>query len=265
MGRWTGSRVAPRRRPLLSHAGAADHYTPVGATPWRGIVDWGYEMLSRLVLRLPWFIAAPMLTVAALATAIFASVVVGPYFQQTVVDEADPLAMAGAVMLVADAPTTATTAPATLLPSPAASMPAAGDTTAPTTPEPVAAGPMSPAPVAGPALLRQGQFVSGDPPYRGSGAARLIRAADGSHILRLESFSVANGPDLFVILSTDPAGSRGSAAAADAIDLGRLRATSGNLNYQIPAEADLAGVRSVIIYCRAFRALFAIATLEVAQ
>ncbi|MGH2583672.1 MAG: DM13 domain-containing protein, partial [Dehalococcoidia bacterium] len=114
----------------------------------------------------------------------------------------------------------------------------------------------------GPVLVAEGSFVDGDPGHNGSGHARLIRGPDGSTVLRLEELSVTNGPDLFVILSTDPAGSRGSAGAADAVNLGRLRATDGNINYPVPAEVDAAGYRSVIIYCRAFRVVFAVATLE---
>jgi hypothetical protein len=114
----------------------------------------------------------------------------------------------------------------------------------------------------GPVLLSEGTFVDGDPGHNGEGTARLIRDADGSHILRLEDFSVTNGPDLFVVLSTDPGGSRSSAAADDALNLGRLRATDGNINYAVPDGRDLSDFRSVIIYCRAFRVVFAVATLE---
>jgi hypothetical protein len=115
---------------------------------------------------------------------------------------------------------------------------------------------------AGPVLLSEGRFVDGDPGHHGEGSARLIRDDDGSHILRLEDFSVTNGPDLFVVLSTDPGGSRSSAGADDAFNLGRLRATDGNINYAVPDGTDLSTFRSVIIYCRAFRVVFAVATLE---
>lgn len=111
-------------------------------------------------------------------------------------------------------------------------------------------------------LVSEGTIRDGDPGHPARGRARLIRGADGAHTLRFEDFSVVNGPDVFVILSPDPSGSRDGATAAGALNLGRLRATNGNINYPVPAGADLSGVRSVIIYCRAFHVVMGAASLE---
>ena len=93
-------------------------------------------------------------------------------------------------------------------------------------------------------------------PGNPSSVSRTI-AADGSAALRFDDFSVRNGPDLFVFLSPDPAG-----YVEGAIELGRLRATDGSFNTPIPPGTDVAGTRSVVIWCREFAVLFAVAPLE---
>jgi hypothetical protein len=214
-------------------------------------------MLTRLILRLPWFISTPTLLAGAVILAVGANFFAGPFFERTFLDEADPFA--GVTFPAETTPVAAvaaTDAPPTATPEPSLATPPAPSPSPAVTVAPVVAAP------AGPVLIAEGSFVDGDPGHNGSGQARLIRGPDGSTVLRLEEFSVTNGPDLFVILSTDPSGSRGSASAAEAVNLGRLRATDGNINYPVPAEVDAAAYRSVIIYCRAFRVVFAVATLE---
>lgn len=214
-------------------------------------------MITRLVLRLPWFISVPAIATAAVVLAIGLHLVAGTYFERSFRDDADPLlglASGGGAAVQPDVATTKAGAAGggvarTGQPSPgqaAVSAPAATQAS-----DPAVA-----------VLVSEGEFVDGDPGHNGSGRARLIRGADGLYTLRLESFSVTNGPDLFVILSTDPNGGRASASAGDALDLGRLKATDGNVNYAVPSGVDPTGHRSVIIYCRAFRVVFAIAPLE---
>ena len=250
-------------------------------------------MFTRLILRLPWFLSAPTLVLGALLLAAGTNWVGSKYFERTFRNDADPLAglamaapaaaapsgsAAAAVppagmSLMAPAPAmtaapppapAAPVAPATA-PVPPTSAPAPVPAAAPAPPTAApAAAPVPPVATvasAGPALLSQGNFVDGDPGHNGRGRARLIRGADGALTLRFENFSVTNGPDLFVILSTDAGGSRGS-AAADALNLGRLKATDGNVNYAVPDGTDVSAFRSVIIYCRAFKVVFAVATLE---
>lgn len=126
-------------------------------------------------------------------------------------------------------------------------------------PVPSAPAPGTPAttarPVAGAA--RSGEFTGADEFHFGSGTASLIETAPGTWTLRFEDFSVRNGPDLFVYLSPNPAG-----YAQEAIELGTLKATDGEFNYEIPAGTDLEQVRSVIIWCKAFAVLFAVAPLS---
>jgi hypothetical protein len=145
--------------------------------------------------------------------------------------------------------------------------PAAAEPTG-TVAAPAAAPADSPAPVAAPAaaptaalaaapVVRSGAFVGADDFHFGRGRATLTEAADDSHTLRFDDFSVRNGPNLYVYLSPDPAG-----YADDAIELGRLRATDGSFSTPIPPGTDVAGARSVVIWCREFAVLFAVAPLD---
>jgi len=109
-------------------------------------------------------------------------------------------------------------------------------------------------------VLSQGAFQDGAPGHNGSGTAQVQRLADGKLNLFFSNFSVTNGPDLVVVLSTDPGGSRDSVGGG--LTLAALKANNGNQNYAIPEGTDSAGYRSVIIYCKSFPTVFAYATLE---
>ena len=108
------------------------------------------------------------------------------------------------------------------------------------------------------AEVAKGTFRDGEPGHNGKGTARLLRGTDGAVTLRLEGFSVTNGPDLFVYLSTEANKFSGDSA----LNAGALKATDGNQNYVLPAGTDASKYESVIIWCRQFRVNFAIATLE---
>ena len=67
--------------------------------------------------------------------------------------------------------------------------------------------------------------------HTGSGDILLLRDPEGMIILRFQDYDVCNGPDLHVYLTPDP---DGDVHADGAIDLGEVRATSGNVNYVVP-------------------------------
>ncbi len=196
--------------------------------------------MPRIVERVPWYVAAPVFGLVAVVVAVLQAQYVGPYFERTFLDEADPLA---GVVTTVD-PTSTPEGISDPRPSATPTTAAAAPTTAPSQA----------------AVLAEGAFRDGEPGHNGAGTARLIRTADGALVLRFEEFSVTNGPDLFVVLSTDPEGGRSS--AADGLNLGDLKATDGNINYDIPAGTDVSGYRSVIIWCKQFNVIFAVATLE---
>ncbi|HEX9678494.1 MAG TPA: DM13 domain-containing protein [Nitrososphaera sp.] len=90
---------------------------------------------------------------------------------------------------------------------------------------------------------------AGDGIHNASGKATVLYLEDGSAVLRLENFRVTNGPDLYVYLSTDK-------RASAFVDLGQLKANSGNQNYEVPGGVDLSKYNNVIIWCKSFSVYF---------
>lgn len=112
-----------------------------------------------------------------------------------------------------------------------------------------------------PLLLLQGIFQDADNFHQGSGKATIFQLADGSRFLRLQDFSVTNGPDLHVILATGGSPT-GRNDLGEHIDLGALKGNLGNQNYEIGAEVNLDLYHSVVIYCVPFHVVFSIAPLS---
>ncbi|MDO8615724.1 MAG: DM13 domain-containing protein [Dehalococcoidia bacterium] len=165
---------------------------------------------------------------------------ISPLFERTTVCEASPIPGAGAGSErcegVAMAMESSTLAP-TAAPSPAA--------TARATPAP------TPTPFQ-PLVAQLGEFHGADDFHFGRGKALLIETAPGQYTLRFEEFSVRNGPDLFVYLSTAADG-----LGEGSLNLGDLKGTDGAFNYEVPPGTDLSQFRSAIIWCRQFAVLFA--------
>ena len=103
-----------------------------------------------------------------------------------------------------------------------------------------------------PKALLEGNFV--ESAHEVSGKAIVIDTSNGK-VLRFEDFETVNGPDLFIYLSSDLDNN-------DFIDLGKIKATKGNVNYQLPENVDLEKYNKVLIWCRAFRVLFSYAELK---
>jgi hypothetical protein len=85
-----------------------------------------------------------------------------------------------------------------------------------------------------------------DAVHYGSGTVRLTASSAG-RVLRFENVDIAGAPNMFVYLSDHADGQPGKFT-----DLGALKATNGSFNYAVPADLDLSGVRSVVVWCRAF-------------
>ena len=103
-----------------------------------------------------------------------------------------------------------------------------------------------------------GQFTDADAAHKGSGTATIYQQNEDL-ILRLQEFSVTNGPDLHVYLSTS---TNPTDDIGDYIDLGELKGNIGDQNYDIPAGTDLSQYQSIIIYCQPFHVVFSTATLS---
>ncbi len=111
--------------------------------------------------------------------------------------------------------------------------------------------------------VKTGTFRDGDSRHRGSGRATIYRLEDGSHVLRLEDFRVTNGPDLRVLLSSHPDPKNPHDVKDQGyLELGKLKGNRGNQNYEIPADLDIDGQRSVVIYCKPFSVVFSVASLS---
>lgn len=120
--------------------------------------------------------------------------------------------------------------------------------------------PLAPQPAPQPEVLAEGTFVNGE--HDTSGTARILRLADGSRILRLENFSTSDGPDVHVWITDAKAGGDwGSFDDGRYVKLGKMKATDGNQNYPIPADATLTGLRSAVIWCDRFNVAFGSAPL----
>lgn len=160
-----------------------------------------------------------------------------PIFIRTSLVEAAPTA----APVVTPAPAPATTEPSTAAATPA---PSALSTT---TPAPTAT-PFAPTTVA------VGEFSGTDDFHFGSGTASIVEIEPGRYHLRLDDFSVRNGPDLYVYLSPSPDG-----WTEDALEVGLLKATDGSFGYDLPPGTDPADFASAIIWCKQFSHLFATA------
>jgi hypothetical protein len=101
-----------------------------------------------------------------------------------------------------------------------------------------------------------GSFRGTDDFHFGRGTATILETAPGRFTLRLDDFSVRNGPDLYVYLSPEA-----DDYAKGALELGKLKATDGAFGYDLPAGADPADFASAIIWCKQFSHLFAVAPL----
>jgi hypothetical protein len=144
-------------------------------------------------------------------------------------------------------PATATTFGKTSAPTPGTTM---GPSETPVTGTP------APTPFAA-RRVSTGAFHGTDEFHFGRGTASIIETAPGRFTLRLDDFSVRNGPDLFVYLS--PAADD---YAKGAFEVGRLKATDGAFGYELTPGVDPARFASVIIWCKQFSHLFAVAPLE---
>ena len=87
------------------------------------------------------------------------------------------------------------------------------------------------------------------------GEAIMFKFGDGKKLLRLENFETLNGPKLHIYLGADLEG-------RDFVDLGPLRATKGNVNYDVPSGTDTAKYKYVMVWCEPFSVLFSYAELK---
>lgn len=115
----------------------------------------------------------------------------------------------------------------------------------------------APAPLLNPVRVAHGSLVRINAVDYGSGAVNILSAGDARFVLRFEGVDIAGAPDMYVYLSDHADGSPGAYT-----DLGRLKATTGSFNYDLPAGVDPSKVRSVVIWCRQFATTITFAPLS---
>jgi len=99
-------------------------------------------------------------------------------------------------------------------------------------------------------LLKTGQFTTTSG-ISGSGSVKIY-SENSQRKLVLENYSIENGPDLKVYLSTTD-------ALNTFVNLGNLNVETV---YNIPASVDLNEYKYVLIHCQQYNHLFAIALLN---
>ncbi|MEK6843917.1 MAG: DM13 domain-containing protein [Nanoarchaeota archaeon] len=100
--------------------------------------------------------------------------------------------------------------------------------------------------------LAEGIFIQSAHEVKGKA---LLIENEQKKILRFEDFETINGPDLHIYLAS-------SLDAGDYIDLGAIKGTKGNINYDIPDGIDINKYNKVLIWCVPFKVLFSYAELS---
>lgn len=90
--------------------------------------------------------------------------------------------------------------------------------------------------------------IKGTVGHPASGRVKIIEA-DGKKYVRYEDLKTINGPDIYVYLAKD-------LEAREYVNLGPVRATEGNINYEIPQDINPAEYQYVMIWCKQFGVLF---------
>ena len=97
-------------------------------------------------------------------------------------------------------------------------------------------------------VIKDSQIIIGTSGHPASGTVRIIKDRDTAYI-RYENFKTINGPDVYIYLAND-------LDAKDFISVGQLKATEGNVNYEIPAGIDVGKYRYIMMWCKQFGVLF---------
>lgn len=109
--------------------------------------------------------------------------------------------------------------------------------------------------------LLMGAFHAGA--HETSGTATIHELGGGKRVLRLTGFQTSNGPDVHVYLvASRDAMDNETVTKAGFIDLGSLKGTEGDQNYDIPMDVDLDAHRAVTIWCARFGVNFGTAPLS---
>ena len=101
--------------------------------------------------------------------------------------------------------------------------------------------------------VASGVFVPAS--YGVAGNVSLVDIGGAQYVLFFSDFETVNGPDLHIYLSTDT-------SLDDAIDLGSLTATRGDVAYLLDSSLDVSRYTHVLVWCKPFSVLFSYAVLD---
>jgi hypothetical protein len=97
----------------------------------------------------------------------------------------------------------------------------------------------------------------------GQGTARIYERGDGTRAIRLEDFFVTINSDLEIRLSTLAAPKSTDEIANSPFKVvAPLKATVGNMNYDVPRDVDVNQFKSIVIWCEITRNAYAAATIQ---
>lgn len=115
----------------------------------------------------------------------------------------------------------------------------------------------------GPVRVVRSQFQRLDPIRWAQGELSVYEQADNTLIARFENFSTSNAPDLRVLLAApaSPTTLEALGPLDQTVDLGQLLGTTGNQNYDIPADVDLANFDSLVLYSPSLNLIMSYAPL----
>jgi type IV pilus biogenesis protein CpaD/CtpE len=112
-------------------------------------------------------------------------------------------------------------------------------------------------------ILAKGDFANAEAPT--SGTAQLVKKADGKVYVQLKNFKVEAAPDLYVWLyegSSVKKGDSPTVGKGKYVEVAKLAGLSGNFEYAVPANTDLAAYKSVVIWCKQFTVAMGAAPLN---
>jgi hypothetical protein len=107
-------------------------------------------------------------------------------------------------------------------------------------------------------VVASGELGYVDSLHNGKGPVRIVEVGV-QRLVRFEEVMLTNAPDVHVYLSRETGGRWDEGTS---LYLGALKATNGSFNYELPETVDVAGYRSVVVWCRAFRVLITWADLQ---
>jgi hypothetical protein len=106
----------------------------------------------------------------------------------------------------------------------------------------------------GSVLLKKGTLSDGDATHKSAGSVEVYQTS-GNKTLQFKNFNGSTQPDVRVYLSPN------ATNVVSAIELGKVKATSGNFNYVFDDNIDLSANKYVVLWCKEYSVLFGKAEL----